>query len=315
METSHYPPQEVAGATDTSPALDELRLFQFYYQMYLIRRVEETLVRLKSHGLLAGSVQTAIGQEARDVGVISALDNTRDIIFANHSAHGQFIAYTDDILGLIAEVMGKEIGISGGVGGDQHLHKFNMYTSDMQSGIVLNAVGAALAAKLKATGAISVVFLNDSRVSLSAISESFNIASLWSLPLLFILQDRSYLDQRTERFELISHTVEADDVFKVYAFASAAVAYVRTNQSPFLLNLPWQRPESAIMRGGTQPAGGGNHHSKSEDALCRIAQQLPAQTRQPIEDFVEERVQKAVAVATRAQPQMFESFRRKWAKI
>lgn len=314
MYTSIRPSQNLASTIAPSVALDDLRLFRFYYQMYLIRRVEETLLRMQTQGLLAGSVQTAIGQEARDVGVINALDSMHDIIFANHSAHGQFIAYTDDILGLIAEVMGKEIGISGGVGGDQHLHKFNMYTSGMQSGIVFNAVGAALAAKLKNTGAISVVFLNDSKMGLGTIYESFNIASLWSLPILFILQDGSCSDEQADSSEFLSRTVEADDVFKVYAFASAAVAYVRSNQSPFLLNLPWKPPGGIGIEDAVRPAADG-HSSNYKDALCKIAQQLPAQARQPIEAFVEERVQKAVATATRAQPQMFETFRRKWARI
>ena len=286
MHASISSPQGLTSTSEPSVALNELRLYRFYYQMYLIRRVEETLLDLETQDLLAGSVQTAIGQEARDVGVINALDNMRDIIFANHSAHGQFIAYTDDILGLIAEIMGKEIGISGGVGGSQHLHKFNMYTSGMQSGIVLNAVGAALAAKLKGTGAISVVF--------GTIYESFNIASLWSLPILFVLRDENYFSNRDDKSEFVSRTIVADDVFKVYAFASAAVAYVRGNQSPFLLNLPY---------------------FPQKDALRKISQQLTAQVRQPIEAFVEERVEDAVVTATRARPQMFESFRRKWTRI
>lgn len=286
--------QVLTGTPEPSVALEQLRLFRFYYQMYLIRRVEETLLELQSHGLLAGKVETAIGQEARDVGVINALDAVRDMIFANHSVHGEFIAYTDDILGLIAEVMGREIGVSRGVGGSQHLHKFNMYTSGMQSGIVLNAVGAALAAKLKETGAISVVFLNDGRAGLGTIYESFNIATLWSLPILFVLRDEHYFDGQGENTEFVSRTVEADDVFKVYAFASAAVTYVRNNQSPFLLNLPL---------------------SHEKDPLCKISQQLPAQVREPIEAFVEERLEKAVERAARAQPQMFETFRQKWARI
>src|SRR3954452_5139381 len=98
---------------------------EFYRQMGLIRKVEETLLDLFSAGLVAGTVHTCIGQEACAVGVINALDRDKDVLFSTHRAHGHFLAYCDDAEGLVAEVMGKRTGVCGGMGGTQNLHKRN----------------------------------------------------------------------------------------------------------------------------------------------------------------------------------------------
>ena len=74
---------------------------------------------------------------------------TRDVIFSSHRAHGHFLAYCDDVDGLVAELLGRRSGVGGGVGGTQHLHARNLYTNGVQGGIVPNAVGAALAEKLE----------------------------------------------------------------------------------------------------------------------------------------------------------------------
>ena len=125
---------------------------RYYRQMLTIRRVEETLLALFSQGKVRGTVHTSIGQEACAVGVIDAVDVDKDIIFSNHRAHGHFLAYCDDVEGLIAEVTGHPAGVCGGIGGTQHLHKRNLYTNGIQGGMVPNAVGSAVAeAVLQAT--------------------------------------------------------------------------------------------------------------------------------------------------------------------
>ncbi|MEJ2171008.1 MAG: thiamine pyrophosphate-dependent enzyme, partial [Desulfobacterales bacterium] len=152
-------------------SIDEKASNKFYYQMRLIRSVEERLLDLFSVGLLSGTVHTCIGQEASAVGLINALDATKDLIFSNHRAHGHYIVYTDDIEGLIAEVMGKKTGACGGIGGSQHLCKRNMYTNGVQGGMVPSAVGAALAEKLKHSKAICVVFLGDGTMGQGTVYE------------------------------------------------------------------------------------------------------------------------------------------------
>ncbi len=173
-------------------AQESLQAERFYTQMRLIRRTEQTFFDLYGRGLMAGTVHTSIGQEACAVGVVNALDRERDVIFSSHRAHGHFLTYCDDVDGLVAELLGRRTGVVGGVGGTQHLHVRNLYTNGVQGGIVPNAAGAALAEKIKGTGAIVVVFLGDGTMGQGVVYESMNVASLWSLPLLFVLEDNHY---------------------------------------------------------------------------------------------------------------------------
>ena len=138
----------------TYPYAPTALLSHFYAQMFLIRTVEQRLLDLYAEGLLFGTVHTSIGQEAGDVGVMNGVDRAKDVSFSNHRAHGQFLLYSDDVYGLIAEVMGKKTGVCRGIGGSQHLHWRNLFTNGIQGGIVPNAVGAALGEKLKQSGAM-----------------------------------------------------------------------------------------------------------------------------------------------------------------
>ncbi|RPJ36623.1 MAG: thiamine pyrophosphate-dependent dehydrogenase E1 component subunit alpha, partial [Planctomycetaceae bacterium] len=211
--------------------------------MYLIRTVETSLLDLFGRGAITGTVHTCIGQEACAVGVVAAFDKQRDVLFSNHRPHGHYIAYCDDVEGLIAEIMGKKSGVCGGTGGSQHLHKHNLYTNGIQGGIVPNAVGAALAAKRLGTGAISVVFVGDGTMGQGIVYESLNVASLWSLPVLFVLEDNGYaqttpkhlahagrLADRARAFNVDVRAVAAGDVFVVHAAAAEAVKQVREAQ-------------------------------------------------------------------------------------
>ncbi|MDX1664619.1 MAG: thiamine pyrophosphate-dependent dehydrogenase E1 component subunit alpha [Candidatus Promineifilaceae bacterium] len=314
-----------AAATGTAqPAAEDTLRHRFYYQMYLIRSVEQELLDLYAQGYIAGTVHTSLGQEACDVGVINALDVPHDIVFSNHRAHGQFITYTDDITGLIAEVMGKKSGVSHGVGGTQHLHKFNMYTNGVQGGIVPNAVGAAAAAKLKATGAIAVVFLGDGTMGQGTVYESFNIASLWSLPILFVLEDNGIaqttpkhlvhagnLASRADSFAINSQAIRADDVLKVYAFARAAVDAVRKNQVPFFLTLRTDRLGPHSKGDDTRPEEEIERY-RQRDPLRKLGQELSDDERRAIELRVEKHVREAVEQAKNAEPAGFQEFREQW---
>jgi TPP-dependent pyruvate/acetoin dehydrogenase alpha subunit len=100
-----------------------------YRNFYTIRRTEETLLDLYSQGLLFGTVHTCIGQETVALGVTAALDRQKDVIWSNHRGHGHYLAYSDDVEGLVAEVMGRSTGVCGGIGGSQHLHRDNFYTN------------------------------------------------------------------------------------------------------------------------------------------------------------------------------------------
>src|SRR4051812_12826051 len=160
--------------------------------MVVIRRVEETLLELASGGELVGTTHTYIGQEAGGVGVIDHLDPALDVVFSNHRCHGHYLAYTDDVVGLFAEVMGRTGGVCGGKGGSQHLYRGNFYTNGVQGSIVPVATGIALAEQRKRSGAVVTVFLGDGTLGQGAVYECMNLAALWGLPLLFVIENNHY---------------------------------------------------------------------------------------------------------------------------
>ena len=177
-------------------------LAQLYERMYFIRRFEESLLDLFSQGKLVGTTHTYIGQEANGVGIIDHLEPERDVVFSNHRCHGHYLAFTDDAFGLLCEVMGKAPGVCGGKGGSQHLCKGNFYSNGVLGSIVPVATGIALAEKKKGTGAVSTVFLGDGTLGEGVTYESLNIASLWKLPVLFVVENNHYAQSTPVELEL-----------------------------------------------------------------------------------------------------------------
>jgi 2-oxoisovalerate dehydrogenase E1 component len=171
------------------------------------RFVEESLLELFSQGKLHGTVHTCIGQELSGA-VITEFLRPGDTIFSNHRCHGHFISRTDDIEGLIAELMGRKTGVSGGLGGSQHLYKDGFFSNGIQGGIVPVAAGLALGHKLERKGCISVVFIGDGTLGEGVIYETFNIVSKWALPLLIVLEDNKYA-QSTEQHETVAGDIDS----------------------------------------------------------------------------------------------------------
>ena len=224
--------------------------WNLYQQMYLIRRTEETLLDLFSQGRLFGTVHTCIGQEACAVGVVSATDRSKDVIWSNHRGHGHYLSYSDDLEGLIAEIMGKETGVCRGIGGSQHLHRDNFYTNGILGGTVACAVGSALAEKKKNSGAVGIVFLGDGCMGEGIVYESLNMASLWKVPILFVLEHNQYaqstptrlehagqLPNRPKAFEIETREIKADNVIAVYKAAQECITKIRQTQIPMFLAL------------------------------------------------------------------------------
>jgi 2-oxoisovalerate dehydrogenase E1 component len=161
---------------------------ELYRQMLRIRRTEEKLLQLHSQGLLNGTTHTSIGQESIAVGLCSQLDS-RDSVFSTHRCHGHYLAAGGDLAAFLAELMGREGGVSGGRGGSQHLHGPGFISSGIQGQMVPVALGVALAKKLRGEDGIAVVFIGDGTLGQGALYESMNIASLWGVRLLIVLED------------------------------------------------------------------------------------------------------------------------------
>jgi 2-oxoisovalerate dehydrogenase E1 component len=180
---------------------------------YLIRIVEERLLQLFAAGKLSGTTHTCIGQELAAVALASALDRSRDFIFSNHRCHGHYLAWTDDVEGLIAEVMGKRSGPCGGIGGSQHLCGRQFFSNGIQGGIVPVAAGLALAQKLARRGAVVAVCIGDGTLGEGVVYETFNVAMRLGLPLLVLLENNGYAQSTTQ-----AETLSGDICARAAAF-------------------------------------------------------------------------------------------------
>ncbi len=178
-------------------AVEQLDLHRLFSEALMVRGVEQKLLELFAEGKLFGTVHTCIGQELSGVAVAEALE-TGDLIFSNHRCHGHFLAWTGNVEGLIAEVMGKTTGVCGGRGGSQHLCSEGFYSNGIQGGIVPVAAGLAFALQRRGTRNIAVVFIGDGTLGEGVLYESMNIASKWELPLLIVLENNLYAQSTSQ---------------------------------------------------------------------------------------------------------------------
>lgn len=294
---------------------------EFYRQMYTIRRFEETALELFSRGVLNGTVHTCIGQESCAVGVINALDRGRDVVFSNHRGHGHYLALTNDVERLMSELMGRANGICGGLGGTQHLHRDRFYSNGVQGGIVPVATGMAFAEKEKGAGAIVAAFLGDGTLGQGVVYESLNIASKWSLPILYVVENNQYaqttpvhlshagdLRDRARPFGIMSSALQAEDVFAVYSEAVRCVELVRSRQQPVFLYLETYRLSPHSKGDDLRPREELDLY-REKDPLTKLAQGLGDRDRLDVEESVESRLQRAVDAALEMPPQHFKEYR------
>jgi 2-oxoisovalerate dehydrogenase E1 component len=173
----------------------------------LIREFEQRLLKLFAEGKLFGTVHTCIGQEWSGIAVAEALD-PGDIIFSNHRCHGHYLARTDDVDHLMAELMGRQTGVCAGRGGSQHICHYNVYSNGVQGGIVPVAGGIALAQTFLGTGNIVAVFVGDGTLGEGTLYEGLNFSSLWNVPLLIVLENNLYA-QSTAQTQNLSGSITA----------------------------------------------------------------------------------------------------------
>jgi len=221
---------------------------EFFRSMLHIRLVEESLLALFSEGLIRGTVHTCLGQEAIPVGVVSALDKARDVVCSNHRGHGHFLAWCGDARGLVAEIMGRPEGVCGGIGGSQHLHVKGFYSNGILGGMFGVGTGMALAEKAQGTGGVVTAFLGDGALAEGIVYESMNMAALWKLPLLAVVEHNQYaqsthwklehagqLAERPRAFGIPTTVVDGNDVAAVSRAAAQVVPAIRAGSGPQVL--------------------------------------------------------------------------------
>jgi TPP-dependent pyruvate/acetoin dehydrogenase alpha subunit len=240
----------------------EPRTQRLYRRMRFIRRFEESLLELFERGLLNGTTHACIGQEADAVAIVEHLGED-DHVFSNHRCHGHFLARTGDALGLMAEIMGKPEGVCGGIGGSQHLCAPGFMSNGVQGGIIPNAAGIALAKQLDGSAGLCVVFIGDGTLGEGALYETLNLASLWTLPLVVVVEDNEWaqstpssanlagsISDRFAAFGFPVFEVDSTDVEELDALAERALAQARTHAGPVAIVIHTYRL---------------CHHSKNDD--------------------------------------------------
>jgi pyruvate dehydrogenase E1 component alpha subunit len=252
------------------PAHNLLR--KFYRDMLMIRRFEERAGQLYGMGLIGGFCHLYIGQEAVVVGTQATLKEGDSVITA-YRDHGHMLACGMDPKGVMAELTGRATGYSKGKGGSMHMFsrekKFFGGHGIVGAQVPLGT-GLAFAHKYKKDGLLSVASCGDGAVNQGQVYESFNMAALWKLPVLYIIENNKYgmgtsqarasageLHQRGAAYGIPGKVVDGMDVLEVYKAATEATEYVRTN-GPMILEMKTYRYRGHSM---SDP---GKYRSKEE---------------------------------------------------
>jgi len=172
----------------------EDKLFYFLRQMMLIRLAENKLASARRDNIIGGPVHLGVGQEAIAVGVASNL-NKSDRVFGAHRSHAHVLSMGADIFKLFAEVLGRDSGLSRGMGGSMHLwdQPNGFYGSvPIVSGTVPLAVGAGIAASIQKTNDIAVSYFGDGAMEEGVVHESLNLAKITNAPVLFVAENNLF---------------------------------------------------------------------------------------------------------------------------
>jgi pyruvate dehydrogenase E1 component subunit alpha len=233
-------------------------LLQFYRQMLLIRRFEERAGQLYGLGLIGGFCHLYIGQEAVAVGLQSAMKPGHDSVITGYRDHGHMLAYGIDPKVIMAELTGRAAGISRGKGGSMHMfsveHKFYGGHGIVGAQVSLGT-GLAFAHKYRQDGGICLAYFGDGAANQGQVYESFNMARLWDLPIIYVIENNQYamgtsvarssseteLYRRGESFRIPGIEVDGMDVLAVRGAAESAIEWTRSGKGPILLEFETYR--------------------------------------------------------------------------
>jgi pyruvate dehydrogenase E1 component alpha subunit len=222
-----------------------------YRQMRTIRAFEEKLAELVMAGQLTGFLHLYAGEEAVAVGVCTHLSD-RDVVTSTHRGHGHCIAKGVELRAMMAELFGRRTGVCKGKGGSMHIADLDRgmlgANGIVGAGIPL-AVGAALTASVKKTGGVAVAFFGDGASNQGQFHEALNLAAVWRLPAIFVVENNLYgeatpyefvtpvrnLADRAAAYAMPSAVVDGMDFFDVHQKAGEAIDRARRGDGPTLL--------------------------------------------------------------------------------
>ena len=298
-DDAHLNGLQASYAANPAYAASDDELLHFYEQMVMIRRFEEKAGQLYGLGLIGGFCHLYIGQEAVAVGLQSALKPGLDSVITGYRDHGHMLAYGIDPKVIMAELTGREAGISHGKGGSMHMfsvdHRFYGGHGIVGAQVPLGA-GLAFGHKYREDGGVCVAYFGDGAANQGQVYESFNMASLWKLPIIFVVENNGYamgtavkrgsaethFHRRGHAFQIPGMDVDGMDVLKVRQAANQAVEFVRGGNGPVLMELNTYR-----YRG----------HSMSDPAKYRSREEVQEmrEKHDPIEAAKNELLKRGVA--------------------
>jgi pyruvate dehydrogenase E1 component alpha subunit len=265
-------------------ALDHDTLAQALRRMHLIRKFEETAEASYMRGLVHGTMHLSIGQEASAVGAILPL-RASDYILSTHRGHGHCIAKGADPARMLAEFFGKETGYCRGRGGSMHIADVeggNLGANGIVGGGLPIAVGVGMSIRMQRQDRVCMVFFGDGATNEGAFHESLNMASIWTLPVVFVCENNKYgmsmdiakamavanVADRAAAYAMPGVVVDGNDLPAVAAASRVAVARARDGGGPTLVECKTYR-----LRG----------HSKSDRNLYRCMDEIEGwRARDPI---------------------------------
>ena len=224
---------------------------QLLERMCLIRAFEERAEDLFARGLVHGTMHLSIGQEATAVGASHAMQ-PGDYLLNHHRGHGHTLAWGSDVNLMMAEFMGKETGYCRGRGGSMHIANIdanNLGANGIVGGGVPMSIGVGLSIKMRQSGQVCLTIFGDGAANEGAIHETLNMASIWSLPVVFLCENNQYamsmpvekafnielISQRAYAYNIPSHTVDGNDLLSVYAAVRSAAENARQGHGPTLI--------------------------------------------------------------------------------
>lgn len=275
-----------------NPTPEELK--KLYRDMLLIRRFEEKAGQLYGMGLIGGFCHLYIGQEAVVTG-IQSMQLPQDTVITTYRDHAHMLACGMEARGIMAELTGRVTGYSRGKGGSMHM--FSLEQNFFGGHGIVGAstaigTGLAFANKYKNDGGVAVSYMGDGAANQGQVGECYNMASLWKLPVLYVIENNQYgmgtsvkrssagqLYKRGEGYGIPGEQIDGMDVFAVQAAARQALDYVRSGNGPYILEVMTYR-----YRG----------HSMSDPAKYRTKEEVEGmkQDRDPITG-VKDRMQEA----------------------
>ena len=227
-------------------------LLQFYREMLLIRRFEERAGQLYGLGLIGGFCHLYIGQEAVGVGLQSAMTVGKDSVITGYRDHGHMLAYGIDPKVIMAELTGREAGISHGKGGSMHMfsvdHGFYGGHGIVGAQVPLGT-GLAFKHKYADDGGVCLTYMGDGAVNQGQVYEAFNMAKLWDLPVIYAIENNQYamgtsikrssaeplLYRRGQAHRIPGFQVDGMDVLAVRGAAEVAFEWTRSGKGPILI--------------------------------------------------------------------------------